>query len=269
MPASSKSFGVASSSAESAAVPLLAAAGMGLMELGETGTLRPLIFVPYLGSLADLPFALGRFSVCLPASVMTLKHWLPLALVVCALAASCTTVPMAAQPGAVASAPPQLPPLFVPAAADPNSDLAVNERAMDVLHYYNFEVDTNNQLEGTLATQYKVGSGIIEPWHRESIGMLNRLESTAQPIRRKVLIHFVRVEGGYLVSVEALKEIEDLASPTPNSPGNSTFRDTYPLQRDLNLVVGQSTPSGWLPRGHDVMLEQDILARLRAAYGCR
>ncbi|HET6323714.1 MAG TPA: hypothetical protein VFG04_03360 [Planctomycetaceae bacterium] len=176
---------------------------------------------------------------------------------------------MAGQPGFVANAPQQTPPLFVASPTDPNSELVVNERAMDVLQHYNFEVDTNNQLEGTLSTQYKVGSGILEPWHRESVGMANRLESTAQPIRRKVLIHFVKVEGGYLVSVEALKEIEDLASPTPNSPGNSTFRDTYPLQRDLNLVVGQSTPSGWIPRGHDVPLEQDIVARLRAAYACR
>jgi hypothetical protein len=200
---------------------------------------------------------------------MTIKDLLPLALVVCALAASCSSVPTAGQPGWVANAPPQTPPLFVASATDPNAELAINERAMDVLHHYNFEVDTNNQLEGTLSTQYKVGSGILEPWHRESVGMANRLESTAQPIRRKVLIHFVRVEGGYLVSVEALKEIEDLASPTPNSPGNSTFRDTYPLQRDLNLVVGQSTPSGWIPRGHDLALEQDMLARLRNAYACR
>jgi hypothetical protein len=201
---------------------------------------------------------------------MTFKFLLPLALVVCAVAASCTTMPTnMPPPGAVAEAPPQMPPLFLAANHDPNSELAISERAMDVLHYYNFEVDTNNQLEGTLSTYYKVGSGILEPWHRESVGAANRWESTAQPIRRKVLIHFVRVEGGYLVSVEALKEIEDLASPSPNSPGNSTFRDTYPLQRDLNLVVGQSTPSGWIPRGHDVPLEQDMLARLKTAYSCR
>jgi hypothetical protein len=197
------------------------------------------------------------------------KWSLPLSLVACALAASCATMPMATQPGPIANAQPQPPPLFVAASTDPNSELAINERAMDVLHYYNFEVDTTNQLEGTLATYYKTGSGILEPWHRESVGLANRLESTAQSIRRKVLIHFVKVEGGYLVSVEAFKEIEDLANPSPNSPGNSTFRDTYPLQRDLNLVVGQSTPSGWIPRGHDVDLEQDMLARLRMAYACR
>jgi hypothetical protein len=200
---------------------------------------------------------------------MAFKHLPLLALAMGALAASCTTVPTQGQPGWMAGAPAQSPAIFLAAGTDPNSELAVNERAIDVLHYYNFEVDTNNQLEGTIATQYKTGSGILEPWHRESVGMINRLESTAQPIRRKVLIHFVRAEGGYLVSVEALKEIEDLASPTPNSPGNSTFRDTYPLQRDLNLVVGQSTPSGWIPRGHDALLEQDILTRLRTAYACR
>jgi hypothetical protein len=201
-------------------------------------------------------------------SGMAFKHFLLLALVLGALGASCTTV-STGQPAWMTGGPPQTPAIFLAAGHDPNSELAVNERAMDVLHYYNFEVDTTNQLEGTLATYYKTGSGILEPWHRESVGAANRWESTLQPIRRKVLIHFVRAEGGYLVSVEALKEIEDLASPSPNSPGNSTFRDTYPLQRDLNLVVGQSTPSGWIPRGHDVALEQDILARLQSAYACR
>ncbi len=120
----------------------------------------------------------------------------------------------------------------------------MSERTADVLAKYNFEIDTTNQLEGTIATQYRVGSSIVEPWHRDSVGFDNRLESTFQPIRRKVLVHFVRVEGGYLVSVEALKELEDFTSPTPNSPGGSTFPQRYPLRRDLNLVLGQASPAG-------------------------
>ena len=105
-------------------------------------------------------------------------------------------------------------PIFVAAnSGNPESDLFVSERTADVLAKYNFEIDTTNQLEGTIATQYRVGSSIAEPWHRDSVGFDNRLESTFQPIRRKVLVHFVRVEGGYLVSVEALKEQE--ASPAP------------------------------------------------------
>ncbi len=142
-------------------------------------------YAPFSWSSLGSPVRFSGRGLVLSSAFMTHKRLLPLALVVCALAASCTTVPTM-PPGSVANAPPQTPPLFLPAGNDPNSELAVNERAMDVLHYYNFEVDTSNQLEGTLATYYKVGSGIIEPWHKESVGLANRLESTAQPIRRKV-----------------------------------------------------------------------------------
>ncbi len=155
--------------------------------------------------------------------------------------------PPGVAPGEMASGPVANPIFVAVNSGNPESDLFVSERAADVMAKYNFEIDTTNQLEGTIATQYKVGSGILEPWHRESVGLENRLESTFQPIRRKVLVHFVRVEGGYLVSVEALKEIEDLTSPTPNSPGGSTFPQNYPLRRDLNLVLGQASPSGWIP----------------------
>jgi hypothetical protein len=202
-----------------------------------------------------------------------LSRLLTLGLVIAA--SSCTamppiaTAPTGGGPGAVANGP-IANPIFVAAnSGNPDSDLFLNERAADVLAKYNFEIDTTNQLEGTIATQYKVGSSVLEPWHRETIGLDNRLESTFQPIRRKVLIHVVRVEGGYLVSVEALKEIEDLTAPTPNSPGGSTFPQNYPLRRDLNLVLGQASPSGWIPMGRDATLEQDMLCRLQAAYAVR
>jgi hypothetical protein len=199
----------------------------------------------------------------------------PLTLGLLVAASSCTAMPplATAPPGAAPTAMVSGPianPIFVAAnSGNPESDLFVSERAADVLAKYDFEIDTTNQLEGTIATRYMVGSGILEPWHRDSVGRDNRLESTFQPIRRKVLVHFVRVEGGYLVSVEALKEQEDLTSPTPNSPGGSTFPQNYPLRRDLNLVLGQASPSGWIPRGRDVALEQDILCRLQSVYSVR
>jgi hypothetical protein len=158
-------------------------------------------------------------------------------------------------------------PMFVTAnSADPNAELTVSERVVDVLHKYNFEVDSTNQLERTIATQYKVGSSVLEPWHKESVGCDNRLESTFQSIRRKALVHLVPVDGGYLVSIEAFKEIEDLTGPAANTAGGATFLDNYPLQRDLNLVVGQSSPSGWIPLGRDLALEQDMIRRLQGAF---
>jgi hypothetical protein len=207
---------------------------------------------------------------------MAVKLFRHFALGLVIASSSCTAMPPLATAPQGAAAPSGVAtgqianPIFVAAnSGNPESDLFVNERAADVLAKYNFEIDTNNQLEGTIATQYKVGSGILEPWHRESVGLQNRLQSTLQPIRRKVLIHFVRVEGGYLVSVEALKELEDLAAPSPNTPGGSTFPQNYPLRRDLNLVLGQAAPSGWIPLGRDAALEQDMLCRLQAAYAVR
>lgn len=206
---------------------------------------------------------------------MAAKFLRQLALGLFVAASSCTTMPplATAPPGVAPTAMATGPianPIFVAAnSGNPESDLFVSERAADVLAKYHFEIDTTNQLEGTIATQYRVGSGVLEPWNRDSVGLDNRLESTLQSIRRKVLIHFVRVEGGYLVSVEALKEEEDVTSPTPNSPGGSTFPQRYPLQRDLNMVLGQATPPGWFPRGRDVALEQNILCRLQAAYAVR
>jgi hypothetical protein len=196
-----------------------------------------------------------------------------LILCVAVAAPSCAAVPPTSTPGYASTGTATGPianPIFVAAnSGNPESDLFVSERAADVLARYNFEIDTTNQVEGTVATYYKVGSSVFEPWHRESVGLHNRLESTFQSIRRKVLIHFVRVEGGYLVTVEALKEIEDVTAPTPNSPGGSTFSPNYPLRRDLDQVLGQASPPGWTPLGRDVTLEQDMLCRLQAAYATR
>ena len=72
-------------------------------------------------------------------------------------------------------------------------------------------------------------------------------------------------EGGFLVGVQAHKELEDLAGLAANSAGGATFQESTPLQRDLNLVVGQTAPSGWILLGRDVVLEQDLINSLHAA----
>ena len=94
----------------------------------------------------------------------------------------------------------------------------------------------------------------------------NRLESTLQSVRRKVIIRFIPDEAGYLISVEAFKELEDLDGLAANSAGGATFQEHTPLQRDLNAVVGQTVPSGWIPLGRDPALEQDLLRRLQVAF---
>lgn len=153
-------------------------------------------------------------------------------------------------------------PLFVPA----SNHEVVWERTVDVLHEYPFEIARENKLDGVIETQYKVGSGVLEPWHKESIGHDSRWESTLQSIRRRAFVSITPAQGGYLVAVEAFKELEDLPGLAANSPGGATFQEHSPLERDLNQVLGQTAPSGWIQKGRDVALEQDMLQRMQSAY---
>lgn len=163
--------------------------------------------------------------------------------------------------GAQSSNAPITNPIFVAS----NNQESVWERAVDVLHDYRFEIARENRLDGIIETDYKVGSSVLEPWHRETVGHENRWESTLQSIRRRAVVSIVPAEGGFLVSAECFKELEDLPGVATNSAGGATFQESTPLQRDLDLVVGQSAPSGWLPQGRDTVLEQDMLHRLNSA----
>ena len=152
-------------------------------------------------------------------------------------------------------------PIFVPG----GDYRAVWERTVDVLHHYQFPIARENQLDGVIETEYKIGSGLLEPWQHDSVGFDERLESTLQSMRRRAFVSITPAEGGFLVGVEVFKELEDVGGLAANSAGGATFQENTPLQRDLNLVVGQTAPSGWIPVGRDPRLEQDFVRRLEVA----
>jgi hypothetical protein len=140
------------------------------------------------------------------------------------------------------------------------------EKVVDTVHDFLFDIDRENKLGGIIETKYKTGSNILEPWHPDSVGLADRWESTFQSIRRKVFIRFTAVRGGYLIGVEAVKELEDVPR-AQTSVGGATFLDNNALQRDLNPVVGQDTPSGWINRGRDAALEQAMLRSINRRFG--
>ena len=154
-----------------------------------------------------------------------------------------------------------------PAIVPGNNSEVFWERLVSVVNDYYFPVARENRLNGIIETGYKTGAGILEPWHPDAVGLENRLEGTFQSVRRRAVITVrPRPSGGYLVGVEVLKELENLAGLAAGSPGGATFQDSRPLQRDLTAVVGQSAPSGWSSKGRDVALEQHMLARIRAEF---
>ncbi|WP_437186447.1 hypothetical protein SH668x_003599 [Planctomicrobium sp. SH668] len=142
------------------------------------------------------------------------------------------------------------------------------ERAIDVLHDFQFEIGRENRLGRVIETLPKVGAGLFEPWHSDSVGFESRLESSLQSIRRIVLISLQPDDNGqgFLVSVTVQKELEDLPGVAGNSAGAATFSESVPLARDLAPVVGQSSASYWIPQGRDLLLEEAILRRLHTVY---
>lgn len=118
------------------------------------------------------------------------------------------------------SGPPIANPVFIRA----NNSEEAWERTVDVVHDYQFEIDRENKLGGVIETRYKTGASALEPWHADSVGKINRLQSTLQSIRRKAYIHFTPAPGGYLVGVEAIKELEDVPRAA-NFVGGATFLD--------------------------------------------
>lgn len=189
------------------------------------------------------------------------KSRLLLLLVCCALAAAGCALPGLANyavPGPVSN------PLLV--ACRNEHDLW--ERSVDVLHELQFDIGRENRLGHVIETVPKTGASLLEPWHKDSVSLASRWESTLQSIRRTVQLQFQPDDNGngFLVSVVVLKELEDLPGVAGNSAGAATFSESQPLERDLNPVVGQSTPSQWIPVGRDAELEQVILQRLSVAY---
>lgn len=151
-------------------------------------------------------------------------------------------------------------PLFV---STTNEDI-LWERMVETLEDFQFPIRKENRQSRVIETDYKVGASVFEPWHSDSVGLANRLESTLQSVRRRVVVTMIPSDQqpGYTVSVEAYKEFEDLPGVAANSPGGATFLESKPLDRDLNLVVGQSAPSGWMWAGRDYKLEQSIVGQL-------
>lgn len=139
------------------------------------------------------------------------------------------------------------------------------ERAVVILHRNHFQIARESKLEGVIETDYRGGASILEPWHPDSVGLENRLQSTLQTIRRRVIVSMQSDGTGLMtLGVRVDKELEDLPGLAANSEGGATFQESQPLTRDLDQVVGQTGPSRWLSIGRDPLLERQILTQIQS-----
>jgi len=143
------------------------------------------------------------------------------------------------------------------------------ETVVDVVDDY-FKIDReepvrlmgNVPMEGRLDTFPAVGSTLLEPWRRDSVGPYEKLESTLQSIRRRATVRVIPAQNGYWVDVAVFKELEDVVQPAHATAGAATFRNDSSLTRVVDPVGEQEIHEGWIAMGRDTALEQRIIRQL-------
>jgi len=118
--------------------------------------------------------------------------------------------------------------------------------------------------EGQLETQPLVAATYLEPWREDSTLGFERLHATYQSIRRRALVRATPAQGGFLVHVEVLKELEDLSRPEDSPVSSTNLRHDGTFVRQNTGRVDSPATLGWIPLGRDKSLEQQILAEIRA-----
>ena len=148
------------------------------------------------------------------------------------------------------------------------------EAVVDVIDdYFKIEREEPVRLVGNVPTQGRLdtfptlGSTLFEPWHGDSVGPYEKLESTLQSIRRYATVRVIPAQGGYLADVAVFKELEDVVRPAHATAGAATFRYDSSLTRVVNPVGEQEIHKGWIPMGRDTALEQRIVEQLLARMG--
>jgi hypothetical protein len=158
------------------------------------------------------------------------------------------------------------------------------DNIVDVVDDY-FKIDREDRVhlagdiltEGQIETFPQTGATLFEPWRDDSATAYERLESTLQSIRRTALVRVIPDAGGYLIEVAVLKELEDVERPMYATTGAAVFRHDNTFDRNTEAepslarqVGDQARPvsnprqtAGWIGKGRDTALEQEMLARIR------
>jgi hypothetical protein len=158
-------------------------------------------------------------------------------------------------------------PLFVPAM---DREFLWNQCVDAIDDYFRIQTESRVRLdagiltEGQIHTYPTTGSTWLEPWRTDSTRGYEKWHATFQSIRRRATLRVIPTEGGYLIDVYVLKELEDLDKPENATAGGATLRHDGSLVRQEGAAGRYSVTLGWIPVGRDMTLEQQILADLQA-----
>lgn len=149
------------------------------------------------------------------------------------------------------------------AVAHPQYDFIWDE-TVKVIEVY-FDIAYENRYDGRIFTLPQSSATLFEPWIPDS-GLYDRFEATLQTIRRRC---FVLIQpaptGGFTITVEVYKELENLPRPVFSTYSADSFISSIePITE--SLVTSPIKPAaGWISLGRDLKLEARILNDLHEA----
>ncbi len=136
------------------------------------------------------------------------------------------------------------------------------ETVLDVVDN-DFEVAIASRYDGRIEGAPRIAPGFEQIFKPGSPSVYERLLATCQTIRNRCIVQIQPAEGGYIVNVTVLKELEDLPNPTRELSGAAAFRTDVNIDRESEIVEPLVISLAWIPKGRDCDYEQKILRELR------
>jgi hypothetical protein len=181
------------------------------------------------------------------------------------LASGCVEIPLNENPVYIQPEPVVMVenPVWLPVGSEPEAYGKVFEQILDIVDSY-FDIAYANRYDGRIETLPRISPGFEQFWKPGSPDAYQRLEATLQTIRhRGAILIQPAPDGGVFVQVTIFKELEDLARPIRAMAGGAAFRSEVSVERQYEVIDLSVFESNWIPLGHDVELEQQILQQLK------
>jgi hypothetical protein len=153
-------------------------------------------------------------------------------------------------------------PVYIPLGIDSYGQ--VFENCIRVLLDYGFEIQQSDRYYGSIDCLPRVAPGLGLFLKPGSPDVYDRLLATAQSYRHRVSVIIQPADnGGYFIQVTARKELEDLPRPVRATVGAAVFRNEPSVERQFEVIDPVFFETGWIYRGRDLPLEQEIIRRLK------
>jgi hypothetical protein len=142
----------------------------------------------------------------------------------------------------------------------------VFETVFSVLSNYGFDIAESNRNDGKIETLTRIAPGVGLYLKPGSPDFHERLLASMQTYRHRVTVQIIdSKEGGMYIDVRVRKELEDLGRPVKSSLGAAIFRIDNDVDRHFEVIDASTPVSGWIYRGRDPAMEQELIHLIKAA----